>query len=61
MEEDEIFLITKKCMIMKDFFSHLNKEIQEDEFDNFELVVMGIVAPLALIVFCGLIGFLLNF
>ena len=48
-------------MIMKDLFSHLNKEIQEDDFDNFELVVMGVVAPLALIVFCGLVGFLLNF
>lgn len=60
MEEDDFF-ITKKYMIMKDLFSHLNKEIQEDDFDSFELVVMGIVAPLALIVFCGLVGFLLNF
>lgn len=46
---------------MKDLFSHINKEIQEDDFDSFELVVMGIVAPLALIVFCGLVGFILNF
>lgn len=41
---------------MKEFFEIMGKDILSENFTRKELVVYGIVAPLALVLVCGLAG-----
>ena len=43
-------------MIMKEFLKIMGKDIMSENFTHREYVVYGIVAPLALVLLCGLIG-----
>lgn len=41
---------------MKEFFEIMGKDIMNENFTRKELVVYGIVAPLVLVLACGLAG-----
>ena len=41
---------------MKEFFEIMGKDIMNENFTRKELVVYGIVAPLVLVLMCGLAG-----
>jgi hypothetical protein len=41
---------------MKEFFETMGKDIMNENFTRKELVVYGIVAPLVLVLMCGLAG-----
>ena len=41
---------------MKEFFEIMGKDIMNENFTRKELVVYGIVAPLVLVLICGLAG-----
>lgn len=41
---------------MKEFFEIMGKDIMNENFTRKELVVYGIVAPLVLVLLCGLAG-----
>ena len=41
---------------MKEFFEIMGKDIMNENFTRKELVVYGIVAPLVLVMMCGLAG-----
>lgn len=41
---------------MKEFFEIMGKDILSENFTRKELVVYGIVAPLVLVLVCGLAG-----
>ena len=41
---------------MKDFLKIMGKDIMSENFTRKEYVVYGIVAPLVLVLLCGLVG-----
>ena len=41
---------------MKEFFEIMEKDIMSENFSRMEYVVYGIVAPLVLVLLCGLAG-----
>lgn len=41
---------------MKEFFEIIKKDIMDEHFTKMEYVVYGIIAPLALLLVCGLAG-----
>lgn len=41
---------------MKEFFKIMGKDIMSENFTRKEYVVYGIVAPLVLVLVCGLVG-----
>lgn len=41
---------------MKEFMKIMGKDIMNENFTRKELVVYGIVAPLVLVLVCGLVG-----
>lgn len=43
-------------MIMKEFLEIMGKDILSENFTKKEYVVYGIVAPLVLVLLCGLVG-----
>ena len=49
-------IITKIQVIMKEFLEIIGKDIMTENFTNREYVVYGIVAPLVLVLVCGLAG-----
>ena len=51
-----IIIITKKSTSMKDFFEIMGKDIMSENFTSREYLVYGIVAPVVLVLVCGLVG-----
>jgi len=49
-------LTTKIQVIMKEFLEIMGKDIMTENFTNREYVVYGIVAPLVLVLVCGMAG-----
>jgi hypothetical protein len=49
-------VITKKSTAMKEFLEIMGKDIMSENFTKKEYVVYGIVAPLVLVLVCGLAG-----
>lgn len=49
-------IITKIQVIMKEFLEIMEKDILIENFTKKEYVVYGIVAPLVLVLVCGLAG-----
>ena len=49
-------VITKTEEIMKEFFEIMGKDILSENFTRRDYVVYGIVAPLVLVLMCGLAG-----
>jgi len=47
---------TKKQVIMKEFLKIMGKDIMTENFTRKEFVIFGIVAPLVLVLVCGLAG-----
>jgi hypothetical protein len=43
-------------MIMKEFLKIMGKDIMKDDFTKKEYLVYGIVAPVVLVLVCGLAG-----
>jgi len=41
---------------MKDFFEIMGKDIMSENFTSREYLVYGIVAPVVLVLVCGLVG-----
>ena len=50
------FVTTKTKVIMKEFLKIMGKDIMSENFTRREYVVYGIVAPLVLVLVCGLAG-----
>ena len=48
-------------MNMKEFFEIFEKDIKSDNFTRKEIVIYGIIAPLALILVCGIAEWLSKF
>ena len=48
-------------MNMKEFFEIFEKDIKSDNFTRKEIVIYGIIAPLALVAVCGLAEVIMNF
>ena len=46
---------------MKEFIKVFEKDIKSENFSNKEIVIYGIIAPLALILVCGLAEWLSKF
>ena len=51
-------VITKKSTAMKEFLRIMGKDIMTENFTRKEFLVYGIVAPLVLVLVCGLAGIL---
>lgn len=52
------YLLTKKCTIMKEFWSIMEKDYQKENFTTQEMVVYGIIAPLTLVAVMALAGWM---
>ena len=51
-----LYQTIKIVVIMKEFFKIMGKDIMSENFTRKEYVVYGIVAPLVLVLVCGLVG-----
>ena len=46
---------------MKELIKVFDKDIKSENFSNKEIVIYGIIAPLALVAVCGLAEVIMNF